>query len=154
MKKFLSALCAAALTASVAVTSVLPANAAPVFVPKAPAVDQSGVIQIRDRSSTAGDGPIWKRRKQRNFRNNNWNGNWNNNWDGNQNLTKYNGPNFGWYNGYKGYTYQRRNYRYHNGYVLWFTACAFIEGAIIGGEIANNYGYYLGGGGSAHVEWF
>ena len=39
MKKLLSSLCAAALTASVAVTSVLPANAAPVFVPKAPAAD-------------------------------------------------------------------------------------------------------------------
>ena len=43
MKKLLSSLCAAALTASVAVTGMLPANAAPFFVPKAPAVEQSSV---------------------------------------------------------------------------------------------------------------
>ena len=67
MKKFLSTLCASALTASVAATSVLPASAAPVFVPKAPAV-HSDVIQIRN---------TWKRRygNNNNFRGKNWNGN-------------------------------------------------------------------------------
>ena len=153
MKKLLSSLCAAALTASVAVTGVLPANAAPVFVPKAPTVEQSDVIQIqfRDRSPTAGDGAIWKKRRfsnrnnfrgSRNFRRNDWNRNWSRNWDDDN----------GWYRGHRGYRKYRRGYRYHDGF--WFPAGAFIAGAIIGGAIANsNDGYYRGGGGSAHVQW-
>ena len=93
MKTFLSTICATALTASVAATSVLPASAAPVFVPKAPAV-HSDVIQIRDRSPTAGDGPmVWRRRygNYNNFRRNgNWNGNGNNYHHGYYNNRYYN----------------------------------------------------------------
>ena len=147
MKKLLSALCVTALTASVAATSALPASAGPIFVPKAPAV-HSDVIQIRDRSATAGDGPMWKRRygNNNNFRRNgNWNGNgnWNND--------------YGWYNGHRGYRYRHGGYNhYHNGY--WYPAAAFVAGALIGGAIANNNGYYNNGyynngGGSAHVQW-
>ena len=71
MKKFLSTLCATALNASVAATSVVPASAAPVFVPKAPAV-HSDVIQIKNK---------WKKRygKNYNFSGKNWNGNGHNN---------------------------------------------------------------------------
>lgn len=140
MKKFLSSLCAVALTASVAVTSVLPANAAPMFVPKVAAA-QSDVIQIRDR-----DGPRWKKH-HRHFRGDNFRRkNWNNDWNG----KRYN--DYGWYNGHRGYRYKRyRGDRYHDGF--WFPAGAFIAGAIIGGAIANsNTGYYRGGGGS-HVQW-
>ena len=147
MKKLLSSLCAAALTASVAATSVMPANAAPVFVPKGPAV-HSDVVQIRDRSRTAGDGPIWKRRfgnkdfrfRNDNFRRKNWNGNWNGNkhWDND----------YGWYNGHRGYRKWRRGYHYHDGY--WFPAGAFIAGAVIGSAIANSNSYYRD---SAHVQW-
>jgi hypothetical protein len=158
MKKFLSALCATALTASVAVTGALPASAAPVFVPMAPTAEHSDVIKVQDfrwKKRRNWNGPGFENRQfnRKIRRSNNWNGNWNNDWDGSQNWKKYNGPKYGWYNGYKGYPYQRRNYRYHNGYGLWFPAGAFIAGAIIGGAIANNNGYYRGGGGSAHVEW-
>ena len=71
MKKLFSTLCATALTASVAATSVLPASAAPVFVPKTPAV-HSDVIQIKNK---------WKKRhgNNHNFRGKNWNGNGHNN---------------------------------------------------------------------------
>jgi hypothetical protein len=144
MRKFLSALCATALTASVAVTGALPASAAPVFMTKAATMEHSDVMNVQDFR--------WKKRG-------NWNGNWNgnnfrrsNNWNGNKNWNNWNGPKYGYYNGYKGYPYRRHNYRYYNG--LWFPAGAFIAGAIIGGAIANNNGYYNnGGGGNAHVQW-
>ena len=141
MRKLMSTLCATALAASVAAAGVLSANAAPVFVHKAPAAEQTGVIQIGDR----GNGPIWKKRfrnsssfnSNNNFRGRNWNGSRNNN--------------YGWYNGHRGYRYKRyHNDHYYNGF--WFPAGAFIAGALIGGAIANsNSGYYDGG--SAHVQW-
>ena len=144
MRKLLSAICATALTASVAVTGALPAGAAPVFMPKAPTVERSDVVKVQDFR--------WKKRGNwnngNNFRHgNNWNGNWNNgnNW---KNNNKY-----GWYNGHRGYRYRRDGYRYYNGF--WVPAGAFIAGAIIGGAIANNNNYYNNGygGGSAHVQW-
>ena len=170
MKKFLSSLCATAIAAAVAATSVVPVNAAPIFVPRASTVQseagRSDVIQVQD-------GFRYKKRFRRG--NSNWNGNWNNNnfrrnnWN-NNNFRRNNwnsnnfrrsgnyasirrGGNYGWYNGYRGYPYRRYGYRYHNGF--WFPAGAFIAGALIGGAIANNNGYYNNGygGGSSHVQW-
>ena len=146
MKKFLSALCATALTASIAVAGALPANSAPIYVPKAPTVEHSDVVKVQDFR--------WKRRggrdgarfgNRRNF-NNNWDGS-RRNWDGPRRIDRR----AGWYNGYRGYPYKRYGYRYHDGF--WFPAGAFITGAIVGGAIANSNSYYRGGGGSAHVEW-
>lgn len=145
MRKFLSALCATALTASIAVTSALPANAAPVYMPKAPAVEHSDVVKVQDWR--------WKKRG-------NWNGNefrrgdWNSGMGNRRNVRRAlnNGYyNNGYYNGYRGYRYKRNGYRYYNGW--WFPAGAFVAGAIIGGAIANNGPRYYNGGGSAHVEW-
>lgn len=150
MKKFLSALCATALTAAVAVTGAVPAYAAPAFVPKAPAVEHSDVVNVQDYR--------WKRRQG------DWQRNWQGgNWRERQNLRRdklrrkhwragrqWDGPRYGWYNGHKGYPYKRHGYRYHNGF--WFPAGAFIAGAIVGGAIANSNTYYRGGG-SAHVQW-
>ena len=155
MRKLLSTFCATALAASVAATGVLPASAGPVFMPKAPASEHTGVIQIRDRSSTAGDGPIWKKRfsnnnnfSNNNFRGRNWNGNNGRNWDnGNWN----NGRKYGWYNGHRGYRYKRQGDRYHDGF--WFPAGAFIAGAIIGGAISNNNNYNSYRGSSDHVQY-
>jgi hypothetical protein len=141
MKKFLSGLCASALTVAVGLTGVMPANAAPVYVPSPAKAQQTDVIQVQQQR--------WKKRRGgwdgnfqgSQFRKKNWNGN--NNW---------NGSKYGWYNGHRGYSKRRfRNDRYYNGF--WFPAGAFIAGAIVGGAIANNNGYYRGGGGSAHVEW-
>jgi hypothetical protein len=146
MKKFLSGLCASALTVAVGLTGVMPANAAPVYVPSAVKAQQSDVIQVQD-------GMRWKKRRggwssgpsfgndriNRNIRrSNNWDGNW-----------RRSGSRYGWYNGHRGYRYKRRGYRYHDGF--WFPAGAFIAGAVIGGAIANSNNAYAGG--SAHVQW-
>lgn len=52
-----------------------------------------------------------------------------------------------YYNGYRGYRYQRPGYRYHRGW--WFPLAAFGAGAIIGGAIAQPPVRY----GNRHVEW-
>ena len=117
MKKLFSGMCATALAAAFAVSSVVPVNAAPIFVPRAQAIQsQSDVIQIQD-------GFRFKKRLRRGGRN--WNGNnFNRNWNGNNFRRNWNGNNFGnyrnfrrsgnfaavrrggnygWYNGYRGY---------------------------------------------------
>lgn len=142
MKKFLSALCATAMTASFALSGALPANAAPTYVPKV-AAEQSDVVKV--------DSHRWKKRHG------GWDGprRGDRRWKGSRH---WDGPRYayrkGWHNGHRGYRYRRHwDDRYYNGF--WFPAGAFIAGAIIGGAIANsNDGYYRrGGGGSAHVEW-
>ena len=144
MRKFLSALCATALTASFAVSGALPVNAAPIYVPKAPAAEHSDVVKVQDY--------IWKKRRggrmdrgDRSFRK--FRRSSRNNWK------DFDGPRrYGWYNGHRGYRYRRhRDDRRHGDF--WFPAGAFIAGAIIGGALSNNNTYYRGGGGSAHVEW-
>jgi hypothetical protein len=126
MKKFLSTLCATALAASVTVTGMLPAGAAPVYVPKAPTVQpQSDVIQVQDYR--------WKRRFNRNraifdndriirrgdFRR----------FEGRRAFRRFDdGPRVSWYNGHRGYRYRRHR------------------------DDARDR-VYVGGGGSAHVEW-
>lgn len=125
MKKLISGLCAGSLTATFALTSV-PANAAPTFVPPAASV-QSDVIQVQD-------GMKWRKK---NFRKGG-------DWKGDDFRRSGNSA---YYNGHKGYRYQRRGYREHNGF--WFPAGAFIAGALITGAIVNNNN----GGGSSHVEW-
>lgn len=141
MKKLLSTLCATALAASVTVTGMLPAGAAPVYVPKAPTVQpQSDVIQVQDYR--------WKRRFNRRFD------------DGRFFMRRgdFDGPRIrrfdgdvAWYNGHRGYRKWRRGYRYHDGF--WFPAGAFIAGAIVGGAIANSNNYRVYAGDSAHERW-
>ena len=137
MKKFMSGMCATALAATFAVTSILPATAAPVFVPKAATADTTDVIQVHD-------GVKWKKR-----------GSWNepsfSNERINRNIRRSNNWNndYSWYKGHRGFHKKRPGYRYHDG--LWFPAGAFIAGALIGGAIANGNNNYSGG--SSHVEW-
>lgn len=139
MRKFLSALCATAMTASFAVSGALPANAAPVYVPQAPTAEHSDVVKVQDWR--------WKKRRNdridrgdrsfRNFRRSS-----RNNWKDNDGPRRH-----GWYNGHRGHRHKRhRDDRYLNGF--WFPAGAFIAGAILGGALNNN-----NGGGSAHVDW-
>ncbi len=142
MRKFLSALCASALGASVAVTGAVPAFAAPVNLVQTPTVapaSPSDVIQIRDDYK-------WKKNYsgKRNYkRGDNWSGN--NNWNAQR---RHHDSRHGWHNGYRGYPYKRHGYRYYNGF--WFPAAAFIAGAVVGGAIVNDGG---GRSGSAHVQW-
>src|SRR5687768_1370019 len=115
MKKFLSALCATALTASFAITGALPANAAPIYVPKAPTVEHSDVVKVQDfrwKRRGGRDGPRFGNR--RNF-SNNWDGprriyrGSRRNWDGPRRIDRR----YGWYHGHRGYRDYRRGYRYY-----------------------------------------
>ncbi|BCH28661.1 hypothetical protein MesoLjLc_05910 [Mesorhizobium sp. L-8-10] len=56
-----------------------------------------------------------------------------------------------YYNGHRGYRYQRPGWRSYNGW--WFPPAAFITGAIIGGAIAQPAPVYRPPSGSAHVQW-
>jgi hypothetical protein len=140
MRKFLSAICASALTAAVAITGVMPAGAAPVYVPAAPHTQnaQSDVIQVDNHRK-------WRKNNMRRG----------SNWDGprhSQRRWRDNDRRYGWYNGHRGYRERRAGYRYHNGW--WFPGGAFVAGAIIGGAIANsNNAPRYSGGGSSHVQW-
>lgn len=125
MKKLISGLCAGSLAATFALASG-PAHAAPTFVPPTASVE-SGVVQVQD-------GMKWRKKNYR--QGSNWQ-------DGDFRRS----GNSAYYNGHKGYRYQRRGYREHNGF--WFPAGAFIAGALITGAIINNNDR----GGSSHVEW-
>ena len=140
MKTILSGLCASVVALTVTATSFVPAQAAPVFVPQAPAAapaaDNSNVLQVRD---------VWRR--------GGWNGNgWRNDgWRGNRN---------GWRGGnryYGGRDYYRRDRGRDIGGALIGGA---IAGALIGGALNNGYNngpvyreQRVYRGGNAHVQW-
>ena len=145
MKKFLSGICATALAATFAVSSIMPVNAAPIFVPRTQTA-QTDVIKVgeldyrrmlrRQQLGPSGVGRSFRgdrRQFRRDFRRS---------------------GNYAWYNGHRGYRYHRHGYQNYNGF--WFPAGAFIAGAIIGNAL-NNQQYYgdrtFYGGGSTHVDW-
>jgi hypothetical protein len=123
MKQLLSGLCASALALSFAAASVAPANAAPIYVPKAeaasPAFDVE-TIQYRDNWDNDGwDNDGWYRRDNRRM------------------IRKMRrGDNYAYHNGYRGYRDYRPGYKQHGDY--WYPAAAFIAGALITGAIVNN----------------
>lgn len=168
--KFLSRCMIVAMSALMAATPVVPANAMPLPVVKAQPVAKTGgegVQFVRDNDGRR----IWLRRNSdrgwRSGRNSTWRAErwerrpgrsydrrWSDSrryryrdrdvgWRGDR------GYRDGWYRGHRGYRYHRRGYRYHDGF--WFPLAAFGVGTIIGGAIANDRGY-VGGGGS-HVNW-
>src|SRR5690606_10311961 len=104
MRRFLSTLCASALTAAVAVTGVAPATAAPAYVPQAQSSSQaaqSDVLQIRDKKWQQQrfdkGGRHWRGGKE--FRSDKkWRADRRSNWKGNQ----YRHGN-GWHNAHRGY---------------------------------------------------
>lgn len=155
MKKFLSGLCATTLAASFALASVVPVNAAPIFVPKAP-VAQSDVIQVQSRGREVMEERKW-RKLRREFRR-----------DARQDRREFRREvrrdrredrrdwrefrrdrDHAWYHGHRGYRYYRPGYREYNGF--WFPLAAFAAGAIIGGAINDQPAY--SGGGNSHVQW-
>lgn len=144
MKRIMSAICATALSAAVGLMGVIPANSAPVYVPKAApatAQQQSDVTQVQDRRIRR-----YNREARRDFRRGDRR-NWRESRRGWRGDRRY-----GWYNGHRGYRYHRRGYRYHDGW--WYPGAAFLGGAIIGGVIANsNNAPRYSGGGSSHVSW-
>lgn len=133
MKKFLSGLCASALAASFAVSSVVPVNAAPVFIPKVQST-QSDVIQVQGDGRFDGGNRRWRRGRDRDF---------------DRSFRRGRDRDYGWYRGYRGYRNYRRGYRRHGEF--WFPLAAFAAGALITGAINNNTRVYAGG--NAHVNW-
>ncbi|MER2536914.1 MAG: BA14K family protein [Rhizobiaceae bacterium] len=155
MRKILSTLFASALTASFAVSSVVPLNAAPLVVPEAriaaPAA-QPDVVQIQDRGDmrwmrkmgprhgNSGPRPVirdsrrgdMKRVVRRDF---------------DRRHFQHRGD-YAWYKGHRGYRNYRPGYREYNGF--WFPAAAFVAGAIISGAIANQPRAAYG---NSHVQW-
>jgi len=149
MRKLLSAMSAAALAATMAITGVIPLNAAPIA---APTIKPDTVIKVQSGGMDSprmgaiyGDSPIYRERRA-------WrgDGNWRRG-DRDWRPRHYRGgPRYGWYNGHRGYRHWRRGYREHNGW--WFPAGAFVAGAIIGSTINSGPRYYRGES-SAHVRW-
>lgn len=92
--RFLSGMYATALVAALAFTGVSVVDAAPLISPSAPTA-QPDVIQVRD-------GVVWRR--------NQWNRNRYR--SGPRNNFRRNG-NYAWYNGHRGYRYQRNGYAYY-----------------------------------------
>lgn len=134
MRRLWSTLCAGALAASIGFTAVLPTEAAPVFVPRASAIDAAGTVQNGDVQNVAERRYIrrYDRRHDRRYDRRHWDG-----------------DRHGYYNGHRGYRYYRPGYRRHGDF--WFPASAFIAGALITGAIANSPTRYSGG--NAHVRW-
>ncbi|MBS9720448.1 BA14K family protein [Tianweitania sp. BSSL-BM11] len=56
-----------------------------------------------------------------------------------------------YYNGHRGYRHYRKGYRRHGN--AWYPAAAFLGGAIIGGAIANSQSAPRVRRGSSHVQW-
>jgi hypothetical protein len=124
MRKIFTALCASALSATFAITSIAPVAAAPVFTPRAPAMS-SDIIPVEWNGG--------HRRTPREWR--------------------YHGRRHGHWRGHRGwrgdYRHHRRHRGWHNGAGL---ATGLITGAIIGGALSNGRTVYRGGGNS-HVQW-
>jgi hypothetical protein len=140
MKSLLTTACAA----TIALGTVAPLQAAPIFVPQAPAAE-ANIVKVehterherrqarrearRDRREARREARRDRREDRREFRRAVRRGN-------------------GWYyNGYRGYSYYRPGYREFDGF--WFPLAAFAAGAII----ASQPRVVVRGYSSAHVDW-
>jgi len=121
---------ATTLAASFAFASLVPASAAPNFVPRTQAA-QTDVQTVQYRP--------WRKmgrhynRADRRF-------------DRQADARFYRRDGTGYYNGRRGYREYRRGYREYNGF--WFPAAAFIAGALVTGAINN-----APSGSGSHVSW-
>ena len=137
MRRLTSAICAATVALSVAISGLVPANAAPVAAPRIAADNGVIDVQVSRGAQEWGDQRHWRGDRR-------WRG------DGVRRGGYYRGGDY-FYNGHRGYRHRRPGYRHHNGW--WFPAGAFIAGAIIGNAINNPPPRYDRGNGSAHVSW-
>ena len=130
MKKLMSGLLATTLAASFAFASMVPANAAPVFVPKTEAAqtDVQNVQYQPWRKMGRHDNRVDRRIDRR------------------ADARFYRRGGIGYYNGHRGYREYHRGYRRYNDF--WFPAGAFIAGALITGAINN-----AARSDNAHVSW-
>jgi hypothetical protein len=111
VKKLMSAMLATTMATTFAIASVVPLNAAPLFVPKTETA-QTGVQTVQYQP--------WRKMGRRAARN-----------DG----RFYRRGDVNYYNGHRGYRTYHRGYREYNGF--WFPAAAFIAGALVTSAINN-----------------
>lgn len=135
MRKFVSMLCAAAISATSVVTTTTLASAATYQVPRT--ITDASSNNVVDAQYRRG-GPRAHRGGHRSHRGFHRRGG------------------HGYYNGHRGYRQARRGYRQYNGY--WFPPAAFIAGAIVGGAVASpppaQYRpRYNQGMSRSHVDW-
>ena len=140
MRKLVSAMSAAALAATMAITGVTPLNAAPIVAPgPAGAETRPDVLKVQTRAQIEEMQQMqnWRygERRYRERRHH---------WDGGPRYRDVR-PRYGWYNGHRGYREKRRGYRYYNGY--WFPEAAFMLGIIIQGMNRSNPDW------EDHVDW-
>jgi hypothetical protein len=148
MKKLMSGLLATTLAASFAFATIVPVDAAPVFVPRTEAA-QSDVQPVQyepwrkmgrhynrvDRRVDRRINRVDRRVDRRIGR-----------FDRQADARFYRRGGIGYYNGHRGYREYRRGYREYNGF--WFPAAAFLAGALITGAV--NDAPRAGG---SHVSW-
>lgn len=150
MRQFSSSLCAA-LAFSLALGTVVPAMAAPAFVPKAPAVS-SDLIQVQNNRADRRENRAERRadrRERRADRREDRRENRADRRDDRRDRFERRGNSY-YYNGRRGYRERRTGYREYNGW--WFPAAAFLGGVITGTIIETRPAvtYRVN---SAHVEW-
>jgi Ni/Co efflux regulator RcnB len=128
MKKILKAVGAVAISAIMAATTFVPAQAMQVERPAVPVskstADRPTQVQHRTKVVRGHGGHRGYYRDRRGH---------------------------SYYNGHRGYRDYRRGYRRHNN--AWYPAAAFLGGAIIGGAIANSQSAPRVRSGSSHVQW-
>lgn len=159
MKKLLSSLCASALAFAVTATGLVPATAAPVYVPKAGVEAQSGdVIQVQNRREfrreRRGDRREFRRDRRgdrREFRHERRGDRREFRRDRREARRDFYRDRPGYYRGYRGYRSYRPGYRRYGDY--WYPGAAFIAGAIIGGALASPPAREVYRGGDAHTQW-
>jgi hypothetical protein len=137
MKKLMSGLLATTLAASFAFASVVPVNAAPVFVPRTEAA-QSDVQTVQYepwRRMGRHYNRVDRRVDRRIGR-----------YDRQADARFYRRGGINYYNGYRGYRYYRPGYRRYNDW--WFPAGAFAAGALVTGAITS-----ASRSGNSHVAW-
>ncbi|GGA85212.1 membrane protein [Brucella endophytica] len=154
MKKFLSAICSGALALAVALTSVVPAGAAPFrAVEIQPA---SNVVEVQHREWRHSRRE-WRhgRSERRNWHRRGWNRpapGWRHGYRPGYRHGWRQGYRAGYYRGYRGYRYYRPGYRrYNDGW--WYPLAAFGLGAAIGGAIANQPTRVVPRYTDPHVAW-
>jgi hypothetical protein len=160
MKKFLSGLLAAAMSASLGVASAVPAAAAPMVAPSVPTASQDvqKVQEWRWRRNANRMNSDHMRyslgersfgdREWRRWRGDNWRGDWRGDrWRD----ARWRDRDYRYWRGHRGYRSWRRGYREFDGW--WFPLAAFTAGAVIGSAIDQPRVIYRQSGGGSHTQW-
>ena len=143
MTRIKSTLCAAMALTFAAGTAV-PATAAPIFVPRAPAASDN-IINVQMSRKERRERRAERRKDRREVRRERRKDRREARRDRRRDRFERRGG-YAYYHGHRGYRHHRPGYREYNGW--WFPLAAFAAGAIITGAIDNDRSY-----GSAHVRW-